>query len=73
MMVNDEYAPARGKLVLTAGGARAETSFDLPALGQQTYNLDLRVPAVPGPFLIKATANPEKGAPTVSRRKVIVE
>lgn len=73
MMVNDEYTPARGRLVLTAGSARAETAFDLPGLGQQTYNLDLRVPGLPGPLEIRATAYPEKGAPTVSRRKVTIE
>ncbi len=73
MMVNDESVAARGKLVVSVGEARTETAFDIPALGQQTYNLDLRVPPAAGPALVKATAIPEKGAPTVCRRKVTIE
>jgi beta-galactosidase len=78
MMINDEQQTARGKLVLSligengAEAARAETRFDLPGLGQQTYALDLRIPATRGQCLIKATAYPENGTPTVSRRKVSI-
>jgi hypothetical protein len=73
MVINDEPATVRGTLELSIGGARVETPFEVPGLGQQTYNLDLRVPSAAGAALVKATAIPEKGTPTVSRRKVTIE
>lgn len=78
MMVNDEQQPARGSLVLSLSAedgteaARAEARFEVPGLGQQTYALNLRIPAVKGRFLIRAAAQPEGGAPTVSRRRVSI-
>jgi hypothetical protein len=73
MLVNDEDKPAAGTLSLTlekAGGAeaaRATTRFEIGALGQMTYNLDLQVPAGAGACILKASA-----AQVVSRRKVVV-
>jgi len=75
-LVNDLYDEARGVLELTVEdgrgnvAARVETPFEAPALGQQTYQLDLRLPAQPGEYIIRATARPKSGPPTVSRRKV---
>ncbi|MEK7406341.1 MAG: glycoside hydrolase family 2 TIM barrel-domain containing protein [Acidobacteriota bacterium] len=79
-MVNDDYEPAKGKLVLSleAGGgelARQETEFLIPALGQHSYQFELRVPKASGACLLKATAYPEgtrHRSPTVSRRKVSI-
>jgi hypothetical protein len=79
MMVNDEAGAARGRLALAVVGgggkevARAETPFLIPGLGQQTYQLDLRIPDAAGDYQLKATAYPESGAPTVSRRKFVVQ
>ncbi len=79
MMVNDEASLARGRLVLAVIGerdkemARAETPFLIPALGQQTYQLTVRIPDTAGNYQLKATAYPEVGTPTVSRRKFAVE
>jgi beta-galactosidase len=78
MMINDEYTAAGGKLELTledesgAVAARAEAPFEIPALGQQTYSLDLRMPSRTGQYLLKATATPMGAGktPTLSRRKV---
>jgi beta-galactosidase len=80
MMINDEYAAARGKLTLTledesgSVAARTEAPFEIPALGQQTYSLDLRMPSRAGEYLLKATAAPDGAGktPTLSRRKVAV-
>ena len=76
-MVNDEPEAARGKLALTletADGralARADTAFEVAGLGQQSYNLDLNVPAHTGPCLLKAAAHRDGASgPTLSRRKV---
>jgi hypothetical protein len=79
MMVNDEAGTARGRLALVVVGgggrelARAETPFLVPGLGQQTYQLDLSIPDVAGDYQLKATAYPESGAPTISRRKFVVQ
>jgi hypothetical protein len=79
MMVNDESNPARGHLSLALVGqggkelAKAETPFLIPALGQQTAQLTLRIPEGAGDYQLKATAFPEAGAPTVSRRKFTIE
>jgi hypothetical protein len=79
MMVNDESSLARGRLSLALVGqggkelAKSETPFLIPALGQQTYQLTLRIPEAAGDYQLKATAFPEAGAPTVSRRKFTVE
>jgi beta-galactosidase len=81
MMVNDTGQRMTGKLMLTlepssSGGkpmARAAIGFDMPALGQANYDLELAVPEVQGEFLLKAVADSGKPAsPTVSRRKVTI-
>jgi beta-galactosidase len=74
MLANDQSAGAEGRLTLTletgAGQelARAEKPFRVPGLGQQSYALDLKVPAHRGDCLLRATANG-----TVSRRKVTLQ
>ena len=82
MMINDDAEPVAGKLALSlesAGGqevARQELPFSLRALGQFSYNVDLRIPKVTGDYLLKATAAPSGGrpaAPTVSRRRVTIK
>jgi beta-galactosidase len=77
MMVNDTTESARGNLILSlsseGGGelARQESSFDVPALGQQTYSLNLKIPEAGGKCLLKAAAYPAGGGvPTLSRRHV---
>ena len=81
MMVNDDYEPVKGKLVLSLEGqegaeiARRELALDLPGLGQQDYRFDLQVPNKTGKCLLKAAAYPEgqhHSGPTVSRRIVTV-
>ncbi|HTQ55578.1 MAG TPA: glycoside hydrolase family 2 TIM barrel-domain containing protein [Bryobacteraceae bacterium] len=80
MMVNDAYQAAAGKLVVTLERpegeqlARRELAFAVPALGQQTYPVELPVPQTSGPCILKAAALAEgQTEPTVSRRKVSVE
>ena len=72
MMVNDVDKPAEGKLVLTLGPERAETKFSIPALGAETYQLELRAPTAAGDYLLQAAAHggPE---PTLSRRNVKIQ
>lgn len=81
MMLNDEYAPAAGKLALSLVSpegstlASSEMRFELAALGQQTYRMTLQIPARSGAALLRAEAardGAKSGAPTVSRRKVAV-
>lgn len=82
MMVNDEYRPAQGTLTLSLEGpsgqtlARSKRPYDLPALGDGTYELALTVPEMAGKCILKAAARPDApqdAAPTVSRRWVTVE
>ena len=82
MMVNDAYEPARGRLNLVwqsaAGGraaGRAERAFDIPALGQAAYDLELTTPAEAGQYELKAEAfwDGKPWSPTVSRRNVAVK
>ena len=81
-VVNDHGQTVAGKLALTfenAAGqaaARGETEFEVPAGGQQSYEIDLEAPAQPGEYLLKAAALPSSGpakTPTASRRRVRVE
>jgi hypothetical protein len=81
MMVNDAQQRMSGKLKLTleptSGGkqaAGAETAFDVPALGQANYDIELVAPQIRGEFLLKAAAESgAPGSPTISRRKVTIE
>ena len=64
MMVNDTQKTMAGKLTLTlepsTGGeavVRTETRFDIPALGQGHYDIELPIPQVEGQFLLKASAD----------------
>lgn len=79
MMINDEAETAQGRLALIMENfegkevARSEVSFSVPGFGQQTYKVNLRSPATPGKYLLKASASPEgkrRADPTVSRRRV---
>jgi len=78
MMVNDGPHPAEGTLTIALEGANGEqvapkmTRFSLAPLGQQTYYVDFPVPRVTGKFLLKATAEVQSGASTVSRRRVSI-
>jgi beta-galactosidase len=83
MMVNDTYEPAKGKLELAweeGGGGKAEGGrkawqFELPALGQASYDLPLTTPDKPGKYVLKARAfwDGKPFSPTLSRRKVTVK
>jgi hypothetical protein len=78
MMVNDTQQATSGKLVLSlepsAGGeavAHAETPFEIPALGQAHYDIELAVPQIHGEFVLRAVADSGHSvSPTLSRRKV---
>jgi hypothetical protein len=81
MMVNDDSEPAEGALTLTLETkdgreiARGETAFRVGALGQDTFEVDLRVPVATGDHILKAAAKARGGrhtSPTVSRRKVAI-
>ena len=80
VLTNDTDEALSGKLALTLGTpagaaiqAQTETSFEVPALGQKSYALELTVPASAGEFQLKASANCGKSwCPTVSRRNVTV-
>jgi hypothetical protein len=81
MMINDEYAEAKGNLTLSLeredGGQalRLELPFSIRGLGQQTYSFDVAVPATPGKFLLKAAASRTGGedrSPTISRRMLSI-
>ena len=82
MTINDDAEAADGKLTLSlesAAGqevARQELPFSLRALGQFSYNVDLRIQKVTGDYLLKAAAAPSgarHASPTVSRRRVTIK
>jgi beta-galactosidase len=80
VLTNDTDEAESGKLTLTleprAGGGeprRAETSFAVPALGQQKYDLELTIPRTESESELKASASCGKSwCPIVSRRRVTV-
>ena len=81
MLVNDEPAPVKGRLVVSIakedGAALAEqqTRFELAPLGQHTYALDVKVPAAEGKCVLKAAALADDGRAAhspVSRRYVTI-
>jgi hypothetical protein len=80
VLTNDTGRALAGKLAFSlgplGGGAnqvQKDADFEVPALGQKSYDLELTVPEVEGDFQIKATANcGEPWCPTVSRRRVAV-
>lgn len=80
VLTNDTDEVLSGKLTLTlaprtagAKPAQTETAFEVPALGQAKYDLELSVPSAEGLFQLKASANCGKSwCPTVSRRRVAV-
>jgi hypothetical protein len=82
MLVNDDSAPAEGKLVLSLESAgqkevaRREVDFTLRGLGQFSYNVDLHIPRLSGEYLLKATAVPNgtrHSGSTLSRRRVSIQ
>jgi len=80
VLTNDTDEVLSGKLVLTLAPrtagvkpAQTEAAFEVPALGQAKYDLELSVPSAEGQFQLKASANCGKSwCPTVSRRRVAV-
>ncbi len=81
MMVNDEYDTAQGNLILAftpAGGGpaleHAEVEFEIPPLGQMTYELTCPSPAQAGAYVLSASAAwPGRAwSPVISRRNVTV-
>jgi hypothetical protein len=82
VLTNDTDEVLSGKLDLALGPiagaakqAQAETAFEVPALGQKSYELELAVPAAAeGKFELKAAAHcGQSWCPTVSRRRVSIE
>jgi hypothetical protein len=82
MMVNDTCQPAAGKLEVVwlseAGGREAGSSrqdYEIPSLGQASYDVTLATPAIPGPYVLAAKAywDGKPWSPTVARRKVTVK
>jgi hypothetical protein len=78
-LVNDEYAAAQGKLVVSVvvgdkEVARRETDVEVGPLGQQTYIVNLPIPSEKGPCVVKAAMR-RTGTTTevVSRRKSAIE
>ena len=78
MLVNDAPEIVRGQLALalvSADGrevAHSATPFEIAGLGQQTYLLNLHVPAHAGACVLRATAQSDGAKATVSRRKVTI-
>lgn len=79
MMVNDANETASGKLVLSLSSesgtelAKREIGFSVRALGQETYMIDLGIPATTGKCLLKAAAYTSKSAkPTLSQRRIFL-
>ena len=79
VLTNDTNDTLSGKLALTLGTppgtltqAQAETAFEVPALEQKTYEIELVVPATAqGELELKASAQCGKSwCPTVARRRV---
>jgi beta-galactosidase len=79
MMVNDEYQPKKGRLVISLESASGTTvvsterPFELEPLGQQSYKLGLALPSIKGDYMLKAKAYVEGDKhvlPTLSRRKI---
>jgi beta-galactosidase len=82
MLVNDTYEPAKGKLDLVwqlngsdraAGSSQRE--FEIPALGQASYDMMLSAPAMAGQYTLTAKAcwDGKPWSPTIARRKIMVE
>jgi len=81
MMVNDAGEPAKGRLELLwepeSGGpavARTERPFEVPAIGQASYEVPLATPTQEGRYLLKVSAfwDGKPWSPTMARRKVSV-
>jgi beta-galactosidase len=80
-LVNDDGAPASGRLQLTLETmgsqvkAQADAAYEVPALGKQQVEVVLAIPAASGRHVLKAAAYPladRPTQPTVSRRWVEV-
>ncbi len=81
MMVNDEYETARGELVLSfsSPGNHGEVSmvtqtYEVPALGQITYLVQVRAPSQSGAYVLSAaaTCTGRPWSPVISRRNLTV-
>jgi len=79
MVINDDRDGASGKVSLvleSAEGeevARREEPMYISPNGQRTFLLSLRIPAVKGPYVLKAIAQAGNGEPTLSRRKLTLK
>ena len=67
--------PGLGVGIGQSRAGRAQRAFDIPALGQATYDIELTTPAEAGPYQLKAQAfwDGKSWSPTVARRKVAVK
>ena len=81
MLVNDEPVTAKGQLSLQwvdgmgAVVARKDTPFEIAALGQMTYYVELATPQGEGKFELRAVADgagSRFGCPVQSRRRVTI-
>jgi beta-galactosidase len=81
LLVNDYDQPVTGRVCLTLDSergkavARAESRFDMRALGDARLELNLAIPPASGKCVLKATAIPDREAGigvTVSRRWVTI-
>jgi hypothetical protein len=80
VLTNDTDEALSGKLALTlepcAGSAKSEkakAAFEVPALGQAKYEIELSIPKEGGEFELKASAYcGQSWCPTISRRRVTV-
>ncbi|OGV71092.1 MAG: hypothetical protein A2283_21555 [Lentisphaerae bacterium RIFOXYA12_FULL_48_11] len=81
MMINDEHDLAKGRLLLTWENAgddkvvsRQEMNYEIPGLGQMSYQVKVQSPKEPGNYILKAAAywDGKPWSPVVSRRKVQV-
>lgn len=78
-LINDEYQPAQGKLVVSLEKegkelSRQEADVTVGPVGQQTYMLNLPIPSEKGPCTVKATLHRSGDRATVvSRRTTTIE
>ena len=80
-LVNDTPTPLRGRLTLAwqparGGGVVSQTaqSFEVPAVGRSSCDLELAAPLRKGEYLLtaKASCDSQRSGPTLSRRQVTV-
>jgi hypothetical protein len=76
MLVNDEYEKTIGTIEIKLLGenkkevAMISEPFSVAALGQQSYKLKMKLPAISGNYWLNATAVQTNGEKTLCRRKI---